>query len=294
MMKMLQKILSHGLLIAVIVAAFFMYTNRAELLPGWFGEDKSATAQPGQGAGDTVASSSEPVAKILPKTVVEEAGLSAEEVAAIPNEQQAPVTGLQSPEGAGQSTAAETGSAGSPGAPVYRPLENEAVAPTQVAAEKPGQGAGAAQDSNQPQVEQVADSGVLDQQPAPVEEAAPAQATSVAALDTAGNEADGRKVQQKLEAARQLYWQRDVGAAPEAYEALGREYPNDANIWGEIGNFYYSVQQTESAGTAYYRTVSLLIDKGDTQKARQLLGVLYELDANRGRELDARLQQTVE
>ena len=43
-MKMLQKILSHGLLIAVIVAAFFMYTNRAELLPNWFGKDKTAQA----------------------------------------------------------------------------------------------------------------------------------------------------------------------------------------------------------------------------------------------------------
>jgi tetratricopeptide (TPR) repeat protein len=177
---------------------------------------------------------------------------------------------------------------------VYRPLQNEAAAPAQVA-DLPGQGAGAAQNTAQPQAEQVAKpAGPVDQQPATVEQAAPVQATSVAALDTAGNEADGQKVQQKLEEARQLYWQKNVGAATEAYEALGREYPNDANIWGEIGNFYYSVQQTESAGTAYYRTVSLLIDKGDTQKARQLLGVLYELDANRGRELEARLQQTVE
>ena len=99
-------------------------------------------------------------------------------------------------------------------------------------------------------------------------------------------------MQQQLEEARQLYWQKDVSAATEAYEALGRDYPRDADIWGEIGNFYYSIQQSQPAGMAYYRTVSLLIDKGDTQKARQLLGVLYELDANRGRELDARLQQS--
>ena len=70
--------------------------------------------------------------------------------------------------------------------------------------------------------------------------------------------------------------------------------PGNADVWGEIGNFYYSVQQSQPAGTAYYRTVSLLIDKGDTQKARELLGVLYELDADRGRELDVRLQQSVE
>ena len=41
-MKLIQKILSHGLLIAFVVGAFFAYTNRAELFPQWFGKKEKA------------------------------------------------------------------------------------------------------------------------------------------------------------------------------------------------------------------------------------------------------------
>ena len=44
-MKLVQKILSHGLLIAFIVAAFFAYTNRTKLFPQWFGKTEQAVQQ---------------------------------------------------------------------------------------------------------------------------------------------------------------------------------------------------------------------------------------------------------
>ena len=59
-MKLVQKILSHGLFIAVIVVAFLIYTKRADLFPQWFGAshataanstgDRLAAAKPDTGA----------------------------------------------------------------------------------------------------------------------------------------------------------------------------------------------------------------------------------------------------
>jgi hypothetical protein len=303
MMKMLQKILSHGLLIAVIVAAFFLYTNRAELLPNWFGKAGSETAQTDGVNQSATVQATDPVAATQETKSTGTADLNAETTTSVPV---TPETALATPvpgavgtyrplEPAEQGVAAsDTRSAQVPETPVYRPQEDEAVDTNAVAAGETGMGVGETPDESTRPEEQVAGSEVVDQQPAPVEQPAAPETTAVVAPGTASNKSEGKTVQQQLEEARQLYWQKDVTGATEVYEALGRDYPGDADIWGEIGNFYYSVQQSESAGTAYYRTVSLLIDKGDTQKARQLLGVLYELDANRGRELDARLQQSVE
>ena len=44
-MKLLQKILSHGLLIAFFVAVFFLYLYRVDLFPQWFGEDTPTLAK---------------------------------------------------------------------------------------------------------------------------------------------------------------------------------------------------------------------------------------------------------
>jgi hypothetical protein len=306
MMKMLQKILSHGLLIAVIVAAFFIYMNRAELLPEWFGKaettqaarvDEHAAVQ-SVGPATTVPSikpgdAADKVASVPVEPTVSEAEQAVTEPAPGPEA----VTSYRPLEPAEQSAVPDIKSADAPAAvaaPTYRPLQNEEVAANAVTTGEADTGISEVPAESMQPAGQVADSNVADQEPALVEQPAAPETSEVAALDTTSNKPGEKTVQQQLEEARQLYWQRDVSAATEAYETLGRDNPRNADIWGEIGNFYYSIHQTEPAAMAYYRTVSLLIDKGDTAKARQLLGVLYELDANRGRELDARLQQSAE
>ncbi|MCO6411850.1 MAG: hypothetical protein J5I92_03815 [Thiogranum sp.] len=44
-MKLVQKILSHGLLIAFFVAVFFLYLYRQSLFPQWFGTESQSVAQ---------------------------------------------------------------------------------------------------------------------------------------------------------------------------------------------------------------------------------------------------------
>jgi len=313
MMKMLQKILSHGLLIAVIVAAFFIYTNRAELLPEWFGKaetaqtariDERTSVQPVEPSVTTPATSAGGATNLAADkaaTVSAEPAVSAARQAAI---EPAPVSAPEPeavttfrPLDSGEQDASAAGikAADAPeavAAPAYRPLPNEAVDKNVVVAGEADAGVSEVPAEPVQPAEQSVDSKLTDQKPVPPEQPAAPEISDVAALHASSDTPAEKTVQQQLEEARQLYWQKDVSAATKAYEALGRDYPRDADIWGEIGNFYYSIQQSQPAGMAYYRTVSLLIDKGDTQKARQLLGVLYELDANRGRELDARLQQS--
>ena len=312
-MKMLQKILSHGLLIAVIVAAFFLYTNRAELLPEWFGKaetaqtariDERASVQPVEPGVTTPVTSAggatnltddkaaavsvEPAVSAARQAAIEPEPVSALEPAAVTTFR--PLDSGEQDAGAAGIKAADMPETGA--APTYRPLPNEEVDKNVVAAGEADTGVSEVSAEPVQPAEQFADSKLTDQEPVPSEQAAAPEISDVAAVNASSDKPGGKTVQQQLEEARQLYWQKDVSAATEAYEALGRGYPRDADIWGEIGNFYYSIQQSQPAGMAYYRTVSLLIDKGDTTKARQLLGVLYELDADRGRELDARLQQS--
>ena len=47
-MKLVQKVLSHGLLIAFFVAVFFVYMNRAELFPQWFSKAAPVSAAQSQ------------------------------------------------------------------------------------------------------------------------------------------------------------------------------------------------------------------------------------------------------
>ncbi len=312
-MKMLQKILSHGLLIAVIVAAFFLYTNRAELLPEWFGKaetaqtariDERASVQPVEpgvttpltSAGGSTGLTTDKAATVSVEPEVSAARQAAIEPAPVSAPEPEAVTTFR-PLDSGEQDAGAAGikAADAPeavAAPAYRPLPNEKVDKNVVAAGEADAGVSEVPAEPVQPAEQSVDSKLTDQEPVPSEQPAAPEISDVAAVNAASDKPGGKTVQQQLEEARQLYWQKDVSAATEAYEALGRDYPRDADIWGEIGNFYYSIQQSQPAGMAYYRTVSLLIDKGDTQKARQLLGVLYELDADRGRELDARLQQS--
>ena len=103
--------------------------------------------------------------------------------------------------------------------------------------------------------------------------------------------AEDARLQQQLGQAREFYWSRDLRGAAAAYQSLGEAYPDNAEVWGEIGNFYFSLRRSEQAGAAYSHAIELLMQNNDPVRARQLLGVLFRLDARKARELEARLQQ---
>lgn len=93
----------------------------------------------------------------------------------------------------------------------------------------------------------------------------------------------------QLERARALYWHEDMRGAAAIYQALTEAYPDNPDVWGEAGNFYFSQQQRDLAAEAYYHAIDLLIQQGRLPQARQLLDVMHQLDAAAARKLERRL-----
>jgi hypothetical protein len=317
-MKIIQKILSHGLLIAFFVAVFFIYLYRGELFPQWFGKQAQTevTPSPSTATQPPVASAEEP---------------QPAQVAGIDDEIQSVAPGLTEPvvEAVEQPIATQPSSAAAPVA-ASAPAQTEAMTDVPAAGEQPAEqtadAATAAQyrpvgpeeaskETYNPVVPRVDDAGVAQYRPAgpdevskqtynPVAEA-PASVTTApeyrplkakktappgatAAVPAAASESD---FQSQLEQARQHYWRRDMPAAEQGYRRLTESHPERAEVWGELGNLFFSQREMVQATDAYYRAIELLIERGDAERARQLLGAMYQLDAEKAKELETRLRQ---
>ncbi len=134
----------------------------------------------------------------------------------------------------------------------------------------------------------AADSGGSGQD-RPEESPAAAQPSSLPVADVPA--VDEAAFQSQLDQARQLYWRRDLRAAEQAYRRLTESYPQRAEVWGELGNLYYSQREMVQAADVYYRAIELLIEQGDTGRARQMLGAMHQLDSDKARKLEEQLSQ---
>jgi len=103
---------------------------------------------------------------------------------------------------------------------------------------------------------------------------------------------DSAQLQQQLAQARVLFWRKDTGGAALIYSSLTQAHPLNPDVWGEAGNFYYSLQQREQAADAYAHAIDLLLQQGEQQRAGQLLGVMHQLDEDKARALETQLQQS--
>jgi len=302
-MKIIQKILSHGLLIVFFVAVFFIYLYRGELFPQWFDQqtqtealtpslsqsaaeqsplvstDEPQSSQASDSIDDGQAARpvpTEPVVEAIEQPIVSGPVSADEPIAVVQSEamtDDAPAGGEQPAESAAQTADAAT-------AAQYRPVGPEE----------------AAKQTYNPVAEAPASvTSAPEYRPLEVEKAAPAgaaaesaEAAAVSADSGVASEAD---YQSQLEQARQHYWGRDLPAAEQAYRGLTETHPERAEVWGELGNLFYSQREMVQATDAYYRAIELLIEQGDAERARQLLGAMYQLDADKAKELETRLRQ---
>jgi len=288
-MKIVQKILSHGLLIVFFVAVFFVYLYRGDLFPQWFDKQAQTEETPSAAAQSPVVSADESqpsqasgtddngqAAALVPTApavesveqplVTEPVSDAAPAVAAAAAQTEAmtdvPAGGEQPVEPAIQTAAADA---------QYRPVEPEEVA----------------KETYNP-VAEVPASVITapEYRPLQAEKTDPRAAIS-ADIGVAGKS----DFQSQLEQARQHYWGGDMPAAEQAYRRLTETHPERADVWGELGNFFYSQREMVQATDAYYRAIGLLIEQGDAKRARQLLGTMYQLDAEKANELETRLGQ---
>jgi len=60
------------------------------------------------------------------------------------------------------------------------------------------------------------------------------------------------------------------------YSVYLEQKNDDANAWGELGNIYYFDGNLPDAAKAYYNAANLLIDRGQTARAMELIPVIEE------------------
>ncbi len=82
----------------------------------------------------------------------------------------------------------------------------------------------------------------------------------------------------ELMAARTAYWQHDLSASIQQYQALIKQVPNAAFAYGELGNVYYMMGNREKAAQSFEHAALLLIQQGQVQRASSLIPVLGALD----------------
>lgn len=89
--------------------------------------------------------------------------------------------------------------------------------------------------------------------------------------------------------ARQAFQAGDPGKAIALYQELGELNPGDPNIFGELGNVYYSLGKWKQAGSAYFEAASLLLDQGHTGQVQYLYRVIQGLDQESAEKLKAKM-----
>jgi len=259
-MKIVQKILSHGLLIVFFVAVFFVYLYRGDLFPQWFDKQAQTEETPSAAAQSPVVGADESQPSQASRT--DDNGQAAAHVPTAPAVESVEQPIVTEPVSDAAPAVADA---------QYRPVEPEEVA----------------KETYNP-VAEVPASVITapEYRPLQTEKTEPPAAISVDA-----GSAGKSDFQSQLEQARQHYWGRDMPAAEQAYRRLTEAHPERAEGWGEFGNFFFSQREMVQATDAYYRAIELLIEQGDAERARQLLGTMYQLDAEKAKELETRLAQ---
>jgi tetratricopeptide (TPR) repeat protein len=105
-------------------------------------------------------------------------------------------------------------------------------------------------------------------------------------------EGDPERKQEMLAAARRAYWSKDIPLAIRRYQALIQGYPNEPDYYGELGNIYFKEGEHERAGEAYYEAALLLLDRGERDRAKDLLDLLEKTAPAYAEELARRLAGT--
>jgi len=120
---------------------------------------------------------------------------------------------------------------------------------------------------------------------------ASAQASGTATTsETADTHTLAASQQDLLIQAREAFWRRDVAKAEELYSKLAEAQPGNPDLWGELGNLYFSQNKIKEASDAYYKAAEILIEEGHIRQVENLIGIIGNVDQEKARELFERMQ----
>ena len=86
-------------------------------------------------------------------------------------------------------------------------------------------------------------------------------------------------------AARKSFYRRDYKQSEENYQKIIDSTEDNFDAYGELGNVYFNQGKREQAAAAYFEAASILVRKGQVQRARSLTGLLRHLDRQKAVEL---------
>ena len=98
-------------------------------------------------------------------------------------------------------------------------------------------------------------------------------------------------LESRLKEARQAYWSRDMAGAEARYKGLVNDFPDNADIKGELGNLYYAQRRNSEAAEMYHQAGLQLIKDGNPQQVMLLIGVLQAIAPAKSADLRQRLSQ---
>ena len=177
-----------------------------------------------------------------------------------------------------------------------QPVASPAPAAVVAGTEQPVEGVSeqAAEAATESPVEQVEDevsapvqAAIEDTEVAPTSAQAPVTATT---SETADAQALAASQQDLLIQAREAFWRRDLATAEALYSQLAEAQPGNPDLWGELGNLYFSQNKIKEASDAYYKAAEILIEEGHIRQVENLLGIIGNVDQEKARELFERMQ----
>lgn len=304
-MKLIRYILSHGLLLAFIVVLVLAYQYRTHLfsnevnariesvssqvvdnqvvnkVQGWF-EVFSTKEETASESTETASAEQPAIAEPSVETEATQAEtvISTEPVATqVVQEETQAVTAPPASEPSAATTVTETQIAQADSQPVAEPQQADPN-------EQPHAEVESVQKITVPTTEQPVDiASTTTSAPADQGDSTGETAT-VAEDDRAAAQVSHMAM---LEQARQAFSAGNPDRAISLYQELADLNPDDPNIFGELGNIFYSQGKWKQAGTAYYEAASRLLDRGHTGQVQYLYRVIQGLDQESAEKLAGRL-----
>lgn len=298
-MKVVQKVLSHGLLITFFIAVFLIYFYRLQLFPQWFSAEPSAEAVKEDAS--VAAFPATPAVEPAVEQVAAAPEVTTDTSDTPPAMQGEPATNplartppAEAPASTGNVVAVEPDR--------YRPLEEKPAAVVDTAQgsfEKPQVQVDEAPVDTEDEIfrplatdstgEESPQASAGEQLDAPVADAGVSGAAAPVQDHAVPNR--NQAIEEQLAAARELFWNQEMDSAEKAYSGITSAYPENADAWGELGNVYFKLGRWSDAAGAFFTAANLLIDQGQPERAANMLRVLYGLDAGKGGELEERLKE---
>ena len=91
--------------------------------------------------------------------------------------------------------------------------------------------------------------------------------------------------------ARKSFYRREYDKCEKRYKRVINMTKDNFDAWGELGNVYFHQGKNDEAAEAYMRAASILIDKGQVERAASLLGLMRYLDEKRAETLAAKIAE---